>query len=253
MEIIDKYPKWDSPMSKNCRDLTGQRFGKLEVLYRYYENKNGSAQWVCKCDCGNIKVVLGVSLTRTNRATRSCGCQTYANASKANVKDLTGQRFGKLTVLYDTKQRKNHRVVWHCKCDCGREVDRVSDSLIQKDTISCGLCNASIGVIKIEELLQQNNIEYIREYSFSDLIGRNKMPYRFDFYLPTLNRLIEFDGIQHFQERSIFKDDLETIRYRDNEKNAYCLRNNIPLVRIPYWKVDTLTLKDLLERKYEVE
>jgi hypothetical protein len=115
------------------------------------------------------------------------------------------------------------------------------------------LCNASIGVIKIEELLQQNNIEYIREYSFSDLIGKNKMPYRFDFYLPTLNRLIEFDGIQHFQERSIFKDDLETIRYRDNEKNTYCLKNNIPLVRIPYWKVDTLTLKDLLERKYEVE
>lgn len=254
MNILEQYPKWEKGMRKNCRDLTGQRFGKLEVLYRYYlNNKNGSAQWVCKCDCGTIKVILGASLTRTTGSTRSCGCQTYENASKANIHDLIGQRFGKLEVLYDSGIRKNHRVVWHCRCDCGREIDRTGDSLIQKDSTSCGLCGASIGVVAIEQILKDNNISYIREYTFPNLIGKNNMPYRFDFYLPELHRLIEFDGIQHFQEREIFKDALEEIQFRDKQKNLYCIENNIPLIRIPYWKVDTLTLKDLLERKYEVE
>ena len=47
----------------------------------------------------------------------------------------------------------------------------------------------------IENLLIENSIQYIKEYKFKDL-GE----YRYDFYLPTLNRLIEFYGKQHFQE-----------------------------------------------------
>lgn len=79
------------------------------------------------------------------------------------------------------------------------------------------------------------------------------MPYRFDFYLPEYNRLIEFDDIQHFQEREFFSDTFEEIYLRDKIKNEYCKNKGIPLVRIPYWKLSDLTIKDLLERKYEVE
>ena len=253
-KIKEQYPEWDKPIRKNCNNLTGQRFGRLTVLYRYYQNNNnGGAQWVCRCDCGVVKVILGASLTRTTKPTRSCGCQTYENASKANKKDLTGQRFGKLTVLYDTHKRSRHKVIWKCKCDCGNEVERVSDSLIQGDSFSCGCCNQSIGNIKIEQLLKENNIEFEKEKTFSDLKGKNNMPYRFDFYLPAYNRLIEFDGIQHYKERDIFSDSLEDIQYRDKIKNEYCLQHNIPLVRIPYWKSDSLTIQNLFEQKYEVE
>lgn len=253
-QIYSQFPKWQKPMSKNCNDLTGKVFGRLEVLYRYYENnKNGSSQWVCRCKCGKIKVILGASLTRKDRPTRSCGCQTYENASKANIRNLVGERFGKLVVVEDTHKRKNHRVVWKCLCDCGRQVERVSDSLIQGDSKSCGSCNSSIGEIKIAELLTENGLLFERQKTFGDLIGKNNMPYRFDFYLPELNRLIEFDGIQHFQNREIFSDTLEEIQTRDRIKNKYCLDKNIPLIRIPYWKIDSLTIKDLLGKKYEVE
>lgn len=55
------------------------------------------------------------------------------------VNDLTGQRFGKLVVQYDTGQRTAHRsVIWHCACDCGNEVDVVGQSLTSGNTSSCG-------------------------------------------------------------------------------------------------------------------
>lgn len=253
-QIYSQFPKWEKAMSKNCHDLTEKTFGKLTVLYRYYQNnKNGGSQWVCRCECGNIKVVLGASLTRKDRPTRSCGCQTYENASKANINDITGYRFGKLIVIEDTKIRKNHRVVWRCKCDCGRIVERVGDSLVQGDTKSCGCCSTSLGEIKIEELLTEYGIIFQRQKTFGDLIGKNNMPYRFDFYLPEYNRIIEFDGIQHFQQREFFSDTLEEVCLRDKIKNEYCKNNGVPLVRIPYWKLSNLDINDLLGKKYEVE
>jgi len=56
----------------------------------------------------------------------------------AKIKDLAGQRFGRLTVLYDTGERKNGSVVWHCQCDCGNESDVGSDKLVSAHTTSCG-------------------------------------------------------------------------------------------------------------------
>ena len=80
------------------------------------------------------------------------------------------------------------------------------------------------------------------------------MYYKFDFALLDDNnniiRLIEFDGIQHTINNNYFKDD--TIQKRDNIKNKYAKDNNIPLVRIPYYKRDNITLEDLLTDKYLV-
>ena len=234
--------------------MTNKKFGRLTVLYRYYKNSsNNGTQWVCQCECGNIKIIKGGSLTKKTNPVQSCGCLTYENASKANKHDLTGQRFGQLVVLYDTNKRANHRVIWMCKCDCGNTVERIGDSLVQKDTFSCGHCNRSVGSITIERLLKENNIKYEMEKTFENFKGKKGMPYRFDFYLPEYNRLIEFDGIQHYKERSIFKDSLEAIQERDKIKNDYCLQHNISLIRIPYWKLETLKINDLLNTEYEVK
>ncbi len=55
--------------------------------------------------------------------------------------DLAGRKFGRLMVLYDTGERKNGKVIWHCKCDCGNEVDVKSVNLISGYTTSCGCYN----------------------------------------------------------------------------------------------------------------
>ena len=65
-----------------------------------------------------------------------------------------------------------------------------------------------------------------------------------------LYKLIEFDGRQHFfgpDAKWSHSDSLETIKFRDNLKNEYCVKNNISLLRIPYTEIGNITIEMLLE------
>ncbi|MCK4528218.1 hypothetical protein KAW18_12675 [candidate division WOR-3 bacterium] len=57
---------------KNIIDLTGKRFGRLIVKEEAGRNKQDRITWLCKCDCGNEKVIAGHDLQ--NGGTKSCGC-----------------------------------------------------------------------------------------------------------------------------------------------------------------------------------
>lgn len=54
-----------------------------------------------------------------------------------NFIDLTGQRFGSLTVIERVGTR-NRQTLWRCKCDCGRETLSLSNSLRDGKSKSCG-------------------------------------------------------------------------------------------------------------------
>ena len=54
------------------KDLTGQRFGRLTVVTRAKNTKNGQCRWLCKCDCGKEKIVRTTHLT--SGKIKSCGC-----------------------------------------------------------------------------------------------------------------------------------------------------------------------------------
>jgi very-short-patch-repair endonuclease len=66
---------------------------------------------------------------------------------------------------------------------------------------------------------------------------------RFDFYLPDINTCIEYDGKQHFNFVGTWyqtKEEFERAIQRDKEKTEYCIKNNIKLIRIPYYDYDKL-------------
>ena len=63
-------------------DMTGQKIGRLLVLERAENDKDGKAMWKCRCDCGNDCVVLGAYLRNGN--TKSCGCLWY-DSIKASI------------------------------------------------------------------------------------------------------------------------------------------------------------------------
>ena len=66
--------------------------------------------------------------------------------------------------------------------------------------------------------------------------------------------MIEFDGEQHYNDyRGLWNninDPLAKRQKRDQEKNEYAKSHNIPLVRIPYWERDHITLDMLMGDKY---
>ena len=65
-------------------------------------------------------------------------------------------------------------------------------------------------------------------------------------------RLIEFDGKQHEKPYDFFGGEEKFLKVQKNDtlKNQYALDHNIPLVRIPYKKRDSMTLDDLLGSEY---
>lgn len=106
----------------------------------------------------------------------------------------------------------------------------------------CPICyyKKSKGEIEINKFLENNNIDYQKEFIFPN---SNK---RFDFYLPESNICIEYDGEQHFKAIDFFGGEegfIETQK-RDKDKNEYCLKNNILLFRIPY--TDILNINQIL-------
>jgi len=98
----------------------------------------------------------------------------------------------------------------------------------------CPHCRMSKGEIEIKKFLDTIKISYIYEYRFKDCKNINTLP--FDFYLPTKNIVIEFDGQQHFESVYYWggEYELKNIKLRDKIKNEYCKENNIKLVRIKY-------------------
>ena len=118
------------------KDISGQRFGKLVAIKPTAERIDSKVVWECKCDCGNTVFVHSGNLNRGK--TTSCGCAWKEYIAKELVKDLTGQRFGRLTVIKAEEERKNGQVVWECKCDCGNTVSVRGGHLRNGHTISCG-------------------------------------------------------------------------------------------------------------------
>ena len=97
----------------------------------------------------------------------------------------------------------------------------------------CPKCNRSKGESMIENYLIYNNIKYICQMKFDDCKYKNKL--LFDFYLPTLNTCIEYDGEQHFRPHHLWGEkNFNLIKIRDKIKNIYCEENNIILLRIKY-------------------
>ena len=104
----------------------------------------------------------------------------------------------------------------------------------------CPVCSESKGERRIRLWLEKNNIEYIYQYKYEDCKDINILP--FDFYLPTYNILIEYDGEQHFRPIEYFggQEKFELQQKHDTIKNEYCKNNGIPLLRIPYFKYDNI-------------
>lgn len=67
----------------NLKDLTGGRFGRLNVLRRDGSSPDGQAMWACKCDCGNRATIRGRSL-RSGQA-QSCGCYKLERISETKT------------------------------------------------------------------------------------------------------------------------------------------------------------------------
>lgn len=107
----------------------------------------------------------------------------------------------------------------------------------------CPSCYESKGEKEVKNYLDNNNIIYESQKRFDDCFSVRYVNLRFDFYLPDFNICIEYDGKQHFQINEYFggEEGYKIIKQNDDIKNNYCLKNNIKLIRIPYYNFNKVS------------
>lgn len=111
----------------------------LTVIKRV-ENKGKQVRYLCKCDCGNEKIFYSTNLKRG--LSTSCGCFRKEKSRERQFIDLTGQKFGRLTVLtLDHFNENTRQYYWKCICDCGNECIVYGGHLKDGHTCSCGCYN----------------------------------------------------------------------------------------------------------------
>ena len=90
-------------MSK-CKDLTGQKFGRLTVI-GLSERQSRKTYWICQCDCGNVSEHRSDGLL--NGSIKSCGCYKKEVSAKNVSKNHTHKQSG--TRIYRIWQAMKNR------------------------------------------------------------------------------------------------------------------------------------------------
>lgn len=230
---------------KNGIDLLGLRFGRLIVVEKVSSKQiHNRPAWRCVCDCGK-EIITNASRLR-NGSVKSCGCYAKEVNYIKSLIDLTGKKYGNLIVIRKLG-RKSHDMLWECKCKCGNVCNISSRQLRYGSTNGCPECDdkRSRGERAISTYLKGNNIVFEVQKRFFDCRYKRTLP--FDFYIPTQNIAIEYDGEQHFQPVNLggmnneeadlaFKE----TQTRDRIKTKYCSTHNIKLIRIPYTQFDNI-------------
>lgn len=219
--------EFEKRFMKNLSD----RFELLSPYHRVHEKIR-----VKSLSCGHIFETEPNVIMRKNY-----GCPKCAVNAKQNTEILrklvNSADNGSYVLMSDYINNNTKVKIKHIKCGKCYEVT-------PKDFKSgnrCPICRASKGETLIANILSEMNIAFEREKVFTDLKNpenpsKNSFM-RFDFYLPSNNLIIEYDGIQHYKKVPYFDRDDESLakrRRRDMYKSSYAEKNGINLMRIPY-------------------
>lgn len=137
-------------------------------------------------------------------------------------------------------------------CSCGHKFI-TSISSFQNGKIRCDQCAKSISRYEhaFKSFLDEIDIKYIYRYSINQC--RDILPLPFDFYIIDDNFLVEIDGEGHYQVCNFngmntkkAKISYQSTQMHDKIKTKYCIDNNIPLLRLPYY----LFTNDLYKEKF---
>lgn len=115
-------------------DITGKKYNHLTPIRRI-GRVGHNTMWECKCDCGNTTTVSLANIRSGH--TKSCGCIRAA-------KDLTGERFGRLTVVRFDHYSRTGQQYYECKCDCGNTKLVQASHLQSGNVSSCGCKNSTV-------------------------------------------------------------------------------------------------------------
>lgn len=265
-DIIEKsylsYTRGRSQIDKDaCKKCVGLKCAEASLLKR----QNSLFQKMVEmCELNGDTLITKKDEIKGNTTYISYRCRKHGEQTSKIANYLSGKRCSKCQAENARDRNKmNKEIVIDEIVKCGGELlnpDDYRNRSARNLMIKCPACrnafttslvlftqhggqvcsscrsSESIGEMRIRKYLENNGIEFKQEHWFSDC--RDIYPLPFDFYLPKYNRVIEFDGRQHFADTNLFSYSLEKIKAHDEIKNQYCKDKGIDIIRIPYTKIN---------------
>jgi hypothetical protein len=168
---------------------------------------------------------------------------------KFSTKKTTEEFIRESNIIHDSKynygetqyEKNNKKVIIICPLHGKFEITPIS----HLGGEGCQYCEEWNAKKIISKFLNKRKFLYHREYKFHDFKNLS-----FDFYIPSLRTVIEFNDIQHFQPVEHFGgiDAFEKIKINDRIKEDYCEENYINLISIKWNQIDQIEsiLSDIL-------
>ena len=208
----------------------------IEILSHYNKNHD---RIKCKCKiCSHEWEVIAEGILY-GRGCPKCARKIVGDKTRKTHEEFIEElkNINPYVEIISKYQCATEKIKCRCKID-GYEWEATPYNLLNNH--GCPKCTSSKGEREIFKVLDNKNIDYLREYRFEDCKYKTSLP--FDFYLPQYNCCIEFDGQQHYEIVDYWGglDGFINTKIRDTIKTIYCKENNIKLIRIPYWDFDRI-------------
>ena len=202
-----------------------------------YKNNSTKLKFI-HVNCGTEFLLRPISLFVNTVSCPKCARDNRESKMRTTdeFKELLQKAKGESYILADDAEylgaNKNIKVK---HTTCGYVWEARANHLLQGS--GCPKCRESKGESQVASILKHHNIKFLREYTFNDCKSTRPLP--FDFAVESDNHicgLIEYDGEQHTRPIECFGGEQKfksTVR-NDNIKNSYCIKNEIPLLRVPH-------------------
>lgn len=166
--------------------------------------------------------------------------------SPEKFREEVSYRLEEYTLLTEYEETRKKIKVLHNSC--GNTWEVYPNKFMYGD--NCPYCNhSSKGETMVRMILKEKGVDFTEQKTFPELKYKTKL--RFDFYIPSKNIAIEYQGIQHYKPYSFGSKSLieyESQVIRDNIKRQFSINNGIELIEIPYY-IDTYELiKEEIEK-----
>jgi hypothetical protein len=194
----------------------------LEVLGQYKNIRHKILHRCVKCDMKFITSPKSV-------INSVYGCPS-CSGKKFSIKTYISKLPQDIELISVEYKGSNYDHMHKCKV-CEFEWSTKPNYILHMGT-SCPKCSSSKGEKAISSILETLDFKYIREYS----VNIDGVNYRFDFCVPDLNLIIEFDGVHHYKSIEYFggEEFFEKVKLNDSIKNKWCEDNLFYLIRIPF-------------------
>ena len=241
---------------RKCNKCVGLERININDVIEYVENnsnctlisldfKNIDADLEFRCECGEIFKRSFYNFRKYEKRCPICREKQRSLDMALDFDYVKNYIEAKGAKLLSDKY-ENAKTKLNIQCRCGTKFKANFDKIKSKNKIRCNVCSkkTSNPELVIGKKLKQLNLEYIVQYKFKDCVYIDKLV--FDFYIPSLNICIEYDGEGHYKPFRFSKDKeamqkkLEETQIRDKIKDKYCKENNIKLIRIPYFEFDNI-------------